>query len=218
VSQPTVEFGSRFGGKATAAHDAALVRYEQTLTALLRQPFDTAPDDERHLTPRALTFASAAKLSWKHFAGRCESRMAEGSAWETMRGWASKAPEHASRLAGIFAMMRNPDTGQITGDDFDAAVILAEYYAGEMLRLQGLAALDPELKAADAVLQWAKARGAVRFHLAEVYQFGPGCCRDRASAERACTKLADNGFVKKLESGAVIDGAPRKHAYAVLRD
>ncbi|WP_310498473.1 YfjI family protein [Sandarakinorhabdus sp.] len=216
VSAPHVPFGHRFGREVTPADTAALGRFNDAIASLLSRPYETVGGDPRHLAPRKLSFAPDAAIAWKGYSRRCEARQGEGEVWERMRGWGSKAAEHAGRIAGVLAMLRSAETHQITAADLDAGIVLAEFYAGEMLRLQEAAALNPDLVAAEKVLAFLTRQSAIVFPMSLIYQSGPACVRDKATAERVLMLLAEHGLVRQMDGGAIIDGTPRKKVWRRL--
>jgi NADPH:quinone reductase-like Zn-dependent oxidoreductase len=66
-------------------------------------------------------------------------------AWVRHRQFDSKLAEHAARLAGVLRLAADLGAGEITSDDMEAGIALAEHYAAEALRLFGVARVRVEL-------------------------------------------------------------------------
>jgi hypothetical protein len=93
---------------------------------------------------------------------------------------------------------------------------LAQHYAAEALRLQGAAAVAPELALAGRLLAWWQGRGGTTLHLAEVYQRGLNALNTAAKA-RACVEvLVEHGHARRLPPGTVLDGKPRRDAWELV--
>ena len=73
-----------------------------------------------------------------------EKRLAPAGELVPARTWAAKAAEHAGRLAAVPTLYADPDARMVTGDAMAQGIALAQYYAGEMMRLSGLAAVALE--------------------------------------------------------------------------
>ena len=96
------------------------------------------------------------------------------------------------------------------------AVTLARFYAGEMLRLVDASAVSPELKQAETLLKWWQEQPDTTLHLATIYQRGPNSLRTAVAARKAMELLVEHGWLSRLEPGTVIDGSPRKEAWALV--
>jgi hypothetical protein len=93
---------------------------------------------------------------------------------------------------------------------------LAQHYAGEALRLQGAAAVAPDLHLAARLLAWWQARPDPRLHLAAIYQRGLNALDSAEKARRVVNVLVAHGYAVALPAGAEVDGAARKEAWELL--
>ena len=59
--------------------------------------------------------------------------------WRPCVGIANKLPEHAARLAAVLTLTRDIRAETIGGAEMKAGIVIAQYYAGEALRLFGRA-------------------------------------------------------------------------------
>ncbi len=110
----------------------------------------------------------------------------------------------------------DPEAGEVRGEAMACGIALAQHYAAEALRLQGAAAVPPELALAARLLAWWQGRGGAPLHLAEVYQRGLNAL-DTAAKARACVEvLVEHGHARRLPPGIVLDGKPRREAWEMV--
>jgi TPR repeat protein len=184
-----------------------MARYEARMLSLLEGALPLAAGKRNELAPPALKLSAPARVMWIGFVNHVERSLTPGSAFENIRSFANKLPEHAARLAGVHAIVNFSSSDEIPRESMQAGIILAQYYAGEALRLSEAGRDDPELKSATRVLEWLKVtyRDGRPVPLADVYQKGPGVVRNAKTAEKAMALLADHGYVTGPTS-ATIDG------------
>jgi hypothetical protein len=140
----------------------------------------------------------AARAAWIGFYDEIERRIGPGADLAPIRAWGAKAAEHAARLAVVLAAYEAPDAVEIGHEAMSNAIRLTRFYGGEMLRLHGGAAVDPELALADTVLRWWHERSP-ELTLAQLYQTGPAAVRQAATARRCLAILKDHGHAEAVE-------------------
>ena len=216
----TVEPESTIGGRLFRAPPAwaraALHDHDCRLGHLLRRPPVTRPGEDRVLDPRRLSLSEAARRVWVAFHDAVERDLGEGGALRPVRAFGAKLAEHAGRLAGVLTVYGDPDAGEITGEAMACGIALAQHYAAEALRLQGAAAVAPELALAARLLAWWQGRGGAPLHLAEVYQRGLNALGSAAKARACMEVLVEHGHAQRLPPGTVLDGKPRREAWALV--
>lgn len=190
--------------------------YSDRLTLLLEHPPVTAPDTTDVLDPPPLPLSPDARALWVRFYNSTEGDLAEGGALHSVRAFGAKLAEHAGRLATVLAVYANPDAAEVDGEAMACGIALAQHYAAEMLRLQGGAAVAPNLRLAARLLAWWQTRPDRRCHLAEIYQRGPGSLRDAKTARNIVGVLEEHGWVCRLPAGAELDGRPRRDAWELV--
>ena len=212
---PESTAGHRRYVHADPALEPALQRYWAVLSGLLNTPYPLRPDSRNELQPRLVPLSADAKRVWVAYADCIESQLADGQPLETLRGFASKAAEHAARIAGVLAMLENPNTTAIGVDDVQAGIALMDYYLTEALRLQAAGIADPELQTAERLRQWCASKDVV--HLREIYQHGPRPIRDAETARQMIGILVKHGWLIALPTGQEVDGVKRKESWRVVR-
>ena len=80
--------------------DPAIGRLAHRLGELHRMPLPLAPDDRQELAPPVLQLSDDAKAAWIGLHDAVEAGMASGEQFANVKGWASKTPEQALRIAG----------------------------------------------------------------------------------------------------------------------
>jgi hypothetical protein len=210
---PNSTAGTRMFREAGQEAHALLAPYHARLTALLETSPRLKAETEAVLDPLPLECDGEAAALWIAFHDFAEGAIRDGGAWRPIRAWGAKAAEHAGRLAAVLAAFKG--AGSVTGEAMAAGITLAQHYAAEMLRLKGGAAVTPELREAQKLLDWWQARRDRRAHLAEIYQRGPASLRTAAKARGACDVLQEHGWIRPIQ-GAVLDDAPRREAWELL--
>ncbi len=101
-----------------------------------------------------LTFSPKAAGIWRDFADHVEKLLAPGQPFEPIRGFANKLPEHAARVAAVLTLVDNIQAAHVDSEAFERAIMLAQYYAHEALRLFEAGYARPELQRAEALRNW----------------------------------------------------------------
>lgn len=238
VVAPDSTAGTRFWRDPPESVEKNLAAYDKVLTALL----ETDPpkgDESNELKPRSLPLSKGASEVWKGFHDEVERKIASDAAWATIRALGAKLPEHAARIAGVLTVVAKASqiaTNEPSDDDWSdeppldlgnmeigidtlkSGIMLANHYAAEALRLVDAGLADPDLVLAEKLLAWLQADpGRENIHLREIYQFGPGGIRDKETAVRIVTILADHGWLVRLPTGTIVDGSQRRDAWKVVR-
>ena len=216
IAAPQSTAGGRMFREPTTAAKLARADYAARMAALLR--LEPVMDGDA-LKPMTIAMHPDASALWVRFHDHVEAQLGDGGAYRSIRGFGAKMAEHAGRLAAVLAFFERGSTNslvEIDATEMAGGIDLAQYYAGEMLRLIGGAEVAGELRTAQAVLDWLRAQPQRRFHLAELYQRGPSSIRNAAAAGAAMAVLVDHGHARKLDGGAEIDGIRRRDAWEVV--
>lgn len=200
-----------------AAHD--LAPYNQAIGTLLRAGIRWKNEADRAagVNMDALDLTPEARALYVQFSNAVGRKLGPNGELATIKPFASKLAENAVRLAGVLTLMSDDRATAIDGQTLAQAIELAEYYAAEALRLIDAANVAPDLKRADAVLQWMRSRNRRVFGLAEIYQYGPKTVRTAKAARAAMQTLADHRQATALPDGAEIDGKRHREAWRLER-
>ncbi len=195
--------------------DPAMERYVATLAARHAMPLPIAEGERNELAPRKLHLSAEAFTVWRGVHDAVEAAMAPGARYATVKPWASKTPEQCLRIAGVLTLLENPDAQTVDAATVERAAELALWHLGEAARLAGTAELSPEVRDAEALLEWAHDTGRTVLYSSVALQFGPPRIRERERFNRAMDVLTRAGWATPIEGGAVLDGARRRYAWRI---
>lgn len=212
---PETTAGTRRYRSEDASQDPAIRRYWDVLKALLERPYPLREGTRNELMPRLLPLADPAKAAWIQYCDAIEAQLGSGQPLEPIRGFANKAAEHAARIAGVLAVIENQAATVIELPQVQAGIALMDYYLTEMLRIQETGAVDPDIRLAERLLDWARGYEAIYPRL--ICQYGPNAIREAETAKRLCRLLENHGWLTKIEGGAVLEGVHRRNVWRVCR-
>jgi hypothetical protein len=223
---PRVEYLD--GDQRPDPNPALAARYAELLGKISARADEIGPENPQRLTVH--------RDAWKHLdPWRHEIRALLEQQHAGMFGeWLGKLRGNTLRVAGLWALMRDPETDQVTERDAEAAVMFARYCLAHGRRLFSEIALTPEQRLAAACLD--KIRGAQhnpteenpkgdwqhldagRVTLREVHR-AVGSSRYKADPVRdALRDLEDLGYLRRIEDDRTGKGARVKDLYQVHPD
>lgn len=185
VAAPESIAGTRLYRDVDPDDDAAIKAYGARILAMLETPAPMVEGSVNELAPRALPLSADAAETWKKFFDHVERQSGIGGDLDPIRDLASKAAEHAARIAGVLTVANELHAEEIGRAAMENAVELLNWYLAEARRLQSASRLDPKLLRAAALLDWLKGRESAEIAFREILQFGPGAIRTKEAAEEA---------------------------------
>lgn len=160
IAQPDTLAGQRPYRDVNPHNNPAVQAYDLAIKALLATQSPLWPEgDGYELKPRDLYLSDDAKALWIAFYNFIEERQASGKELDGARPFASKASEHAARIAGIITMVENPEATTIPGAAMDAAILVTGFYLAEHVRLTGVGRQERQFKHLRSLLVWMQAQG-----------------------------------------------------------
>jgi hypothetical protein len=174
--------------------DARLQTFYRAITALLDQPA-TEDHEVGGLDPPCIALSPEAKQLLILAYDEIERAQGAGADLEQVREWASKAAEHACRIAGVIALVSDPNASSVPAETMRGALSLTEFYLSEYQRLVGHAGISEETRRAQLLLEWLKHKAHRSFTARQVMQLGPGSIRSAEVARAAIRVLEDNHWV-----------------------
>lgn len=222
VSQPESLAGTRFfDPKApvdpTIARDIA--SFNDRLCTIIRAqlPMD---QDTRALRPKRLPMSQLATDLWWAFANEMETRIRVGSDLEDVRGFATKLPEQAARLAAVLAVFENGLKVDHIDDEMLAnGISLARYYLSEAVRLFGVASPNPLLVDAQVVSDWLRdGWNENLISIAAIQQRGPAQIRKRNAddvRDIIAALVRNDHLSERLPNGGMISGRKVRDVWRV---
>lgn len=180
IAEPRNLAGNRLfrDGQVPAADRPEVLRYHSALRRLLAATPQVHPDGDHHeLLPRLLPLSVGARAIWIEFYDEAERQQADGGELAGVRAWASKAAEHAARIAGVITVIADRDAAEVLADTMLGAIEVTGFYMGEHVRLMGQSVQRQELQRLHALVAWLRERGPLVPH-ADVLQRSPRAVRD----------------------------------------
>ncbi|MEP4797430.1 MAG: YfjI family protein [Parasphingorhabdus sp.] len=221
-------------GKRTKPVDAAAVEKAQRLSRALFSPLldlghPTEPDNPQELLPHKIALHPDAKKILEELALHLENEMNEGSKFEAVRGFASKTPEQAARIAGVLTYAKHGGYAPTVNlDVMKDAITLAQFYLEEALRLVENGEVAQEIAEAEKLSQWLRKKWpAIAKKLGrdprtiiprDVVRAGPNSMRQVTVVKALLKTLAENGHVVKLPHKTEVDGVKRSIAYRIAQE
>ena len=214
LAYPDGTAGTRTYVAESLREDPAMKIYEDRLLELHRRPQVWAKDGQCELDPYSLYLTSDAKAEWVAFYNWVEERLRVRGEFSTVKAWASKTPEQALRIAGVLALVENPNANVIDRDTIRRAAELARWHLSEACRLVGIAEVSPEVRDAEALRNWCHETGREELYSAVALQYGPSRIRESKIFKSAIIELVRAGWAEPL-GAKVVDGASRRQVWKI---
>lgn len=215
IAWPASTAGTRPYAEQNMREHPAIVRMAQRFIELFRLPLPMAQGERQELSPRLLELDPAAKRAWIALHDAIETGMAPGGPFATVKPWASKTPEQCLRTAGVLTLLDDANAASIDAATIERASELALWHLGEAVRVAGTAELSPEVRDAEALLNWCHETRRDLLHSRDALRLGPARIRERDTFTQAVAVLVSAGWATPVEGGAVIDDAHRRHVWRI---
>ena len=216
ICEPPSAIGTRMQANARC-DEVALASFAGRLRDILDTALPMDPET-RELHPRNLKLAPEARALLVAFADAIEAAQAPGGDLAHVTGYASKAAEQAARIAGVLTLWRDLDANAVQPGDMADAITLAQFYLAEASRLASAATISAEIDRAEALRRWLlESWPETEVLVRDVVQYGPNALRETPKARAALGILEKHGWLVPLDPGAVVRGAARKEAWAIVK-
>jgi hypothetical protein len=215
---PRVEYLD--GDQRPDPNPALAERYAELLNRISARADEIGPENPKRLTIHRDAWGHLDP--WRHEIRALLAQQSSGMFQE----WLGKLRGNTLRVAGLFAVMRDPDTDQVTERDADAAVRFARYCLDHARRLFSEIALSPEQRLAAACLE--KIRNAQhstggdwrhldagRVTLRDVHRAVGSSRYDSDQVGEALRRLEGLGYLRRVEDDRTGKGARVKDLYQV---
>ncbi len=196
IAWPPTLRGTRKYQGTDALEQPGIVRFLNRMSDILMNPLPLTEDRVYGLQPRELPLSPSAKDLFIGFYDTVETQNGPGGPLDAIHGWASKAAEHALRIAGVLELTENLDAPAISPECMTGGIALAEFYMGEVARVAGVAAVPPEILLAEELLEWLRGRQEEIFTSKLIMQFGPSQIRDAETVSRIMGILTAHGYTQ----------------------
>ena len=216
LCQPPSTIGTRLRNGHSPASDVALAMYEQKLGRLLRRDLALVEGTRNELDLPVLQLSQKAERLLREFGNALERKQAPGEELCESTAFASKAAEHAVRLAGVLAVYANET--EITAERISNGIALADWYLAEAVRLKDGATVSADVRKAEKLRVWLTERWAEDFiSITTIVQAGAANIQSAKDARAIIPSLVGNGWLIAEQDGAVVKGKHRKEAWRIIR-
>jgi Protein of unknown function (DUF3987) len=205
ICSPASRIGSRVhdGGAADPRDDVRLRGYWLAIRQLLeRQPSENS--ELGGLDPPCLALSPEARSLLVESYNSIEAAQQDNCPLATVREFASKAAEHACRIAAVLTLMAKADAIAVDVDTMRAALGLTQFYINEQVRLAGAAAVSLEIGNAVKLQEWLKRTGHRHVTARTVMQKGPYAIREAPAAKAALRTLLEHGWLVTADGSSYL--------------
>jgi hypothetical protein len=210
VAAPESIAGTRFYRDPEPSDEAAIAAYGARILSILEAPAPIANGAANELAPRALPLSRDAAELWREFFNHVEGQSGTGAELSPIRDFASKAGEHAARVAGVLSIANDLRAEEITLAAMKNAVALMNWHLAEVERLHCASRTDPKLLRAGLLLDWLKQRPGAVCTFRDILQSGPAKLRTKAMAEVAVSILIDHRWL--------FEASQKPRAFALVKE
>ncbi|MBV8774453.1 MAG: DUF3987 domain-containing protein [Deltaproteobacteria bacterium] len=225
ATYPESTIGTRAWHQPTTEETSAIENFATLLRTILALPLTVAAGTTNQLMPHRLALTPAAQELWVKFVELNEVAMRRGGEYENIRGLANKLAEIAVRIAGVLTLIRHVAEGKslplpdlIEARTLADAIVIAQFYAGEALRIAGEAGIDRSLRLAVLTLKWLQetwSEPGRLISLPDLYRLGPAAIRDKATASEVVKLLIDHGWLVEARP-QIVNGKPRRQVWRII--
>lgn len=216
VAWPASRIGTRRLTDWTTEGKRAYQAFQDRMATLLGADHPTHEHDHSALSPPSLPLRDEARQRWINFYDEIESQIGDNGPLCNVQGFGAKLPEHAGRLAGVFAVVEQGPLTAITEDQMDRAIRVAWFYLGEILRANAAAQGEALKTRASKLDDWLAERDNTDVCLSELMQRGPGSLRKKEILEPLIQILVERGRLVPREGGKIWNGSVCNRAYRIV--
>ena len=219
-SRPDTLQGTRFQTEPDAASRPAIAAYSSRILELLRSEPNYIDGPRSGLNPRVLKLTPAATSIWLDLADQIERELKPGSGkYAPVKEFGAKLLEHITRIAGVLAVVDDPDTMSIDLDVLERAATIGAFFIEEELRITNGAAVPPELQRAEKLRVWLNSYDEDFIGASHLLTHGPSELRTSSLVREAIGILVNEGWLTRAnEPAPLVRGKPVKEAWRIVRE
>lgn len=221
---PATTMGTRFFKECAAETEQRLKAFAGTIFQTIehsqsQKAHQSATSKNDRFTPdfAVLNLSKGAKKILISFHDEIETQLAPGGELAKIRGFASRATENATRLAGIISLFDNMAQTEVTKSAAMGACELMRFYLQEFSFLVAIAKTEKDVSSAVLLGIWMKNKygaGGLGYDK-DISQFGPMGLRKKGQRQEALRLLYEARWIEPLPKNTVVDGAQRQEAFRV---
>lgn len=204
---PESKRGERPYRRSNPTQAGEMQRYHATVRSILSAPIEMDPATHE-IKPRLVPLSSDAMNAYIAFHDAVERENSTGGPLDSVSPWASKAAEHAVRLAGVLELLDNPAALEVTADNMVRGCSLAAYFLDACLRLRSSSSVSTETLRTMRLMGWIKDRGQAEVSSREIQQYS--FMRDMDEIDAAMDLAERNGWAARMIPKITGQGRPPK--------
>jgi hypothetical protein len=221
IAKPTSTIGQRLIGEKVAMSQPSqgcLSKFHAQIDNLLRRPMPLAEGTRNELAPPCLTLPGASERLLVQFADVVEHEQRTGGRLEHITGFASKAAEHATRIAGVLTIYDNPEAMEVGLANMRSGIALADWYLSEAVRLRDSASTSLETTQAECLRYWLVSVWTEPFvSIRVIVNRGPNSIRETRLVRKLVPILEANGWLARMPKGVEVLGDKSRETWRVVR-
>ena len=214
TAAPTSTIGTRTRDSFATGSHLAIARFNDRIASLIRRSLPLAEGKRNELNPPVLMFETEARALVREFSLATERAQAPGQPLEETRPFASKAAEHAMRIAAVLSTFEDPGRSTIAAETMCNAVTLAGFYIAEARRLSDAALISTETAEAERMRRWLL-DSWTETHISPTDAAQRGPFKETKRARQAIDLLEHYGWLVRTHRGADIRGKRRRDAWRI---
>ncbi|WP_120503623.1 YfjI family protein [Sulfitobacter mediterraneus] len=199
--------------------DRAIEAFNVRMYDLLTAKRTVNPDNLAELQPRLLELSREARAILTNFYNRVELATKIAGPFSGIRGFATKAAEHAARIAGVMTIYLNVEAERVSAEAMINAIGLMEWYLVEMDRISSAHLISEEIQLAESLRGWL-VRSWNEDYISKrvMIRRAPSKLRKSEILDEAILKLEGYGWLVPTPGGTSVDGKFVKQAWFVVRE
>jgi hypothetical protein len=199
--------------------DRAIEAYNARMDELLTARRTVNPDNQIELQPRLLELSREARALLTNFYNRVELATKKDGPFSEIRGFATKAAEHAARIAGVMTIYQSIEAEAVSPEGMANAIGLMEWYLVEMNRISSAHVVPEGIQLAESLRVWLVTAWR-QDHISKraMLRMAPSKLRNSEILEEAIRKLEEFGWLVPMPEGSSVDGKFVKRAWCIVRE
>jgi hypothetical protein len=225
VTSPASTAGTRLFVDRNPSDSQAFKNYYNRLFSLMSEPYPTHPNNRQELDPPNILLSDSARQLLIQFHNLIERELASDGKYATVRAFANKSTEHASRIAAVLSIVDATiplDQVVIEDEMIARAILLTKWYLDEWLSIQSSYKIPEANRLALMLQNWAlsdknphrTATGTVLVYRSQLGKKAPNSIRKKQVYENALGTLIDHGLCRQVDP-MLLDGTLREEVFEI---
>lgn len=207
--------GSRLYSEENVRQNLSVIRFYDVCQNLLAQSLNIDAETGG-LTLGSLCLDENAHAVWVKHHNDIETMLVPDGGLTLVSAFASKNAEQALRIAGVLTIAENNASRTIAPNTMARAILLAQWYLKEALRLRQDGTTSPEILKAERLLAWIQSKGYKHVSMFLVTRKAPNGLRPKKEADACIKTLVEHGYLKKGNGQATVGGRPTNTFWEVV--